>query len=91
MSPATVTPIVGPLTQQTVAATAGNFVFYDVMQCGFGSCTESDIGLFTLTRVVGHYPRSNTLLIDLGWSGCVRALSSSRCSYVLLIPLPRKV
>jgi len=69
----------------------GNFVFYDVMQCGFGSCTESDIGLFTLTRVVGHYPRSNTLLIDLGWSGCVRALSSSRCSCVLLIPLPRKV
>ena len=21
-------------------------------------------------QVVGHYPRSNTLLIDLGWTGC---------------------
>ena len=79
MSPATVCrPHRRSSDAAAVAATAGNFVFYDVMQCGFGSCTESDIGLFTLTRVVGHYPRSNTLLIDLGWSGCVRALSSSR-------------
>ena len=22
-----------------------------------------------LTRVVGHYPKSNTLLIDCGWTG----------------------
>ena len=34
---------------------------------------------------------TQTLLIDLGWSGCVRALSSSRCSCLLLIPLSRKV
>jgi D-serine deaminase-like pyridoxal phosphate-dependent protein len=48
----------------------GNFIFYDVQQASYGSCTEADIGIYTLTRVVGHYPRSNTLLIDLGWTGC---------------------
>ena len=48
----------------------GNFIFYDTQQASYGSCTDADIGIYTLTRVVGHYPRSNTLLIDLGWTGC---------------------
>lgn len=40
------------------------------MQASYGSCRLNDIGLVVLTRVVGHYSRSNTLLIDLGWTGC---------------------
>ena len=28
-----------------------------------------DIAVRVLTRVVGHYPKSNTLLIDCGWTG----------------------
>jgi D-serine deaminase-like pyridoxal phosphate-dependent protein len=57
-------------TMQVTELHPGNFIFYDVQQATYGSCTETDIGIYTLTRVVGHYPRSNTLLIDLGWTGC---------------------
>ena len=35
-----------------------------------GSCAESDIAVRVLTRVIGHYPAQNMLLIDLGWTGC---------------------
>ena len=35
-----------------------------------GSCTVSDIAVKVLTRVIGHYPTQNMLLIDLGWTGC---------------------
>ena len=39
-------------------------------QSMLGSCTSSDVAVRVLTRVIGHYPRKNMLLIDLGWTGC---------------------
>ena len=47
----------------------GNFLYYDVTQVRLGACTVGDIAVRILTRVVGHYPKSNTLLIDCGWTG----------------------
>ena len=47
----------------------GNYLYYDTTQVSLGSCTIADIAVRVLTRVVGHYPKSNTLLIDCGWTG----------------------
>ncbi|XP_043921933.1 D-threo-3-hydroxyaspartate dehydratase-like isoform X1 [Protopterus annectens] len=46
----------------------GNYVFYDAQQMGIGSCTMEDVAVRVLTRVVGHYPHRNELLIDCGWT-----------------------
>lgn len=48
----------------------GNFLYYDMTQVALGSCSLGDVAVRVLTRVVGHYPASNTLLIDCGWTGC---------------------
>ncbi len=48
----------------------GNYFVYDVTQAGLGACAEADVATRVLTRVIGHYPQSNMLLIDLGWTGC---------------------
>ena len=48
----------------------GNFVYYDVTQVSLGACTTADVAVRVLTRIVGHYPASNTMLIDCGWTGC---------------------
>lgn len=48
----------------------GNYVYYDVMQRDIGACTSADIATRVLTRVIGHYPAQNMMLIDLGWTGC---------------------
>ncbi len=39
-------------------------------QVALGACAVRDVAVRVLTRVVGHYPASNTLLIDCGWTGC---------------------
>ncbi|XP_013864431.1 D-threo-3-hydroxyaspartate dehydratase [Austrofundulus limnaeus] len=46
----------------------GNYVFYDVQQSGIGSCSLEDVAVRVLTRVIGHCPHRNQLLIDCGWS-----------------------
>ena len=48
----------------------GNFLYYDMTQVALGTCAVRDVAVRVLTRVVGHYPSSNTLLIDCGWTGC---------------------
>ena len=48
----------------------GNYSLYDVNQHMIGSCGLEDIAGSVLTRVVGHYPKSNKLQIDCGWTGC---------------------
>ena len=48
----------------------GNYLYYDAMQASIGSCRADDIAVRVLMRVVGHYPRSNTLVVDCGWTGC---------------------
>ena len=48
----------------------GNFLYYDTTQLRLGSCASvDDVAVRVITRVVGHYKRSNILLIDAGWTG----------------------
>uniref|UniRef100_A0A8D0L963 D-serine dehydratase-like domain-containing protein n=1 Tax=Sphenodon punctatus TaxID=8508 RepID=A0A8D0L963_SPHPU len=47
----------------------GNYIFYDVQQMRIGSCEMEDIAVRVLTRVIGHYPHRNQLLVDCGWTG----------------------
>uniref|UniRef100_A0A4W6CDS2 Zgc:162816 n=1 Tax=Lates calcarifer TaxID=8187 RepID=A0A4W6CDS2_LATCA len=47
----------------------GNYVFYDVQQSLIGSCSLEDVAVRVLTRVIGHCPHRNQLLIDCGWTG----------------------
>ncbi|KAL4635666.1 hypothetical protein GN956_G12974 [Arapaima gigas] len=46
----------------------GNYVFYDVQQSLIGSCSLDDVAVRVLTRVIGHYPHRNQLLVDCGWT-----------------------
>lgn len=41
----------------------------DVQQSLIGSCTLDDVAVRVLSRVIGHCPHRNQLLIDCGWSG----------------------
>lgn len=34
-----------------------------------GSCSLDDVAVRVLTRVIGHCPHRNQLLIDCGWAG----------------------
>ncbi|XP_064019009.1 D-serine dehydratase-like [Pogoniulus pusillus] len=47
----------------------GNYLFYDLQQTQLGSCQLEDVAIRVLTRVVGHYPHRNQLLVDCGWTG----------------------
>lgn len=47
----------------------GNYVFYDAQQLDLGSCTEKEIAVRVATRIIGHKPHLNQLLIDCGWEG----------------------
>ncbi|XP_076033888.1 D-serine dehydratase-like [Oratosquilla oratoria] len=47
----------------------GNYVFLDVQQSTLGSCTYDDIACSVATRVIGHYPHRNQMLIDCGFLG----------------------
>ncbi|KAG7464170.1 hypothetical protein MATL_G00184380 [Megalops atlanticus] len=46
----------------------GNYIFYDVQQSLIGSCQLEDVAVRVLTRVIGHYPHRNQLLVDCGWT-----------------------
>ncbi|KAK0134528.1 D-threo-3-hydroxyaspartate dehydratase [Merluccius polli] len=46
----------------------GNYVFYDVQQSLIGSCRMEDVAVRVLTRVIGHCPHRNQLLVDCGWA-----------------------
>ena len=47
----------------------GNYVFFDTAQLKIGSCASTDdIAVRVLTRIVGHYRSSNTMLVDMGWT-----------------------
>ncbi|XP_061694439.1 D-serine dehydratase isoform X2 [Syngnathoides biaculeatus] len=47
----------------------GNYIFYDVQQSLIGSCGVDEVAVRVLTRVIGHCPHRNQLLIDCGWTG----------------------
>ena len=40
----------------------------DVAQSVIGSCTVEDIAVKVATRVIGHYPHRNQLLVDAGFA-----------------------
>ncbi|KAM6422448.1 D-serine dehydratase-like [Rhynochetos jubatus] len=46
----------------------GNYLFYDLQQTLLGSCRPEDVAIRVLTRVIGHYPHRNQLLVDCGWA-----------------------
>ena len=40
-----------------------------MMQLKLGACSAEQIAVRVLTRVIGHYPAANMLLVDMGWTG----------------------
>ncbi|XP_053916580.1 D-threo-3-hydroxyaspartate dehydratase isoform X1 [Cuculus canorus] len=46
----------------------GNYIFYDLQQTQVGSCQPEEVAIRVLTRVIGHYPHRNQLLVDCGWA-----------------------
>lgn len=44
------------------------FCVLDVQQSVIGSCSIEDVAVKVLTRVIGHSPHRNQLLVDCGWS-----------------------
>lgn len=54
------TPPRDPLHPPTLSA--------DLQQTLLGSCQPQDVAIRVLTRVVGHYPHRNQLLVDCGWT-----------------------
>jgi D-serine deaminase-like pyridoxal phosphate-dependent protein len=50
----------------------GNYVFYDAQQHSIGSCSLNEIACTVATRVVGHYPHRNEMLIDCGFTALTK-------------------
>jgi len=50
----------------------GNYVFYDNQQVQLGSCTQDNVAGKVITRVIGHYPRRNQMLVDCGFTGLTK-------------------
>lgn len=45
----------------------GNYTFFDRQQLWTGACsTEADVAGRVISRVIGHYPDRNTLMLDAG-------------------------
>lgn len=51
---------------------AGNYVFFDLVQCGIGVCAIDDIALSVLTTVIGHQRERGWILVDAGWMALSR-------------------
>ena len=43
-------------------------LYADAQQLSIGSCVEKDIAAKVATRVMGHYPHRNQLLVDCGFT-----------------------
>ncbi|KAF2361151.1 D-serine dehydratase-like domain [Trinorchestia longiramus] len=61
-----------PLMAQLTELHPGNYIFYDVQQQQLGSCKEEDIAVAVATRITGHYPRRNQMLIDCGFTALTK-------------------
>jgi D-serine deaminase-like pyridoxal phosphate-dependent protein len=51
---------------------AGVYVFFDLVMKNIGVCTEADIALSVLTRVIGHQPEKGWAIVDAGWMAMSR-------------------
>uniref|UniRef100_A0A8B9F3P0 D-serine dehydratase n=1 Tax=Amazona collaria TaxID=241587 RepID=A0A8B9F3P0_9PSIT len=57
-----------PEMAQLTEVHPGNYLLYDLQQTLLGSCLPEEVAIRVLTRVVGHYPHRNQLLVDCGWA-----------------------
>ncbi|XP_051467267.1 LOW QUALITY PROTEIN: D-threo-3-hydroxyaspartate dehydratase-like [Apus apus] len=57
-----------PEMSQLTELHPGNYLFYDLQQTLLGSCQLEEVAIRVLTRVIGHYPHRNQLLVDCGWA-----------------------
>lgn len=62
----------GPSMKQLTELHPGNYIFYDAQQVSLGSCREEDVACCVATRVIGHHPDRNQLLIDCGFTGLTK-------------------
>lgn len=44
----------------------GNYIFFDLYMATIGVCQYKDCAATVLTRIIGHYPKENRMLIDAG-------------------------
>ena len=51
---------------------AGVYVFFDLVMCNVGVCTQDDVALSVLTTVTGHQRDKGWALVDAGWMALSR-------------------
>lgn len=44
----------------------GNYIFFDKFQADIGSCSLDECAAMVLSRIVGHYPARNQMIVDAG-------------------------
>lgn len=67
----------------------GNYVLYDLMQCGIGSCEESEVAGIVLARVIS-LQRDGSVIIDCGFTG-ISKQGIGLSTYNKLKPIKRVV
>ena len=50
----------------------GNYTMYDNQQVMLGSCGLGSVAGKVITRVIGHYPERNQMLVDCGFTGLTK-------------------
>ena len=50
----------------------GNYVMYDHQQVQLGSCSLDNVAGKVITRIIGHYPRRNQMLVDCGFTAITK-------------------
>ena len=50
----------------------GNYVMNDQQQVQLGSCGPGDVAGKVMTRVIGHYPERNQMLVDCGFTALTK-------------------
>jgi len=58
----------GPLMEKLTELHAGSYFFNDLQQCTLGT-KQYDIACTIATKIVGHYPLRNQMLVDCGENG----------------------
>jgi D-serine deaminase-like pyridoxal phosphate-dependent protein len=51
---------------------AGVYVFFDLVMCNVGVCTQDEVALSVLTTVIGHQRDKAWALVDAGWMAMSR-------------------
>lgn len=62
----------------------GNYAFYDLQQMLLNSCHVDDIACKVATRVIGHYPDRDHLLVDCGFTAFTTQGYSQDLGYGLI-------